>query len=143
MTLSVTSVRDSENKPRASLCTVGNSPNKWVKSTLCDGDEGQPTSGQALGEEKQEGNMHYFVCNSPGDIWNRRMVNKLKCGEMDNHERNQLLRLHTLWINEIHFFNGTDTGPGLLWNSRSGCIIDEGHRADCGGIHPNVQRGDV
>ena len=31
MTLSVTSVRDSENKPRASLCTVGNSPNKGVK----------------------------------------------------------------------------------------------------------------
>ena len=68
MTLSVTSVRDSENKSRASLCTVGNSPNKGVKITLCDGDEGQRTSGQALGEEKPEGNMRYFVCNSPGDI---------------------------------------------------------------------------
>src|SRR6266478_2726100 len=45
---------------------------------------------------------------------------------MDNHERNQLLRFHPFWIDEIHIFNGADAWTRLLWNGRSGCIIDEG-----------------
>jgi hypothetical protein len=53
---------------KASLCTVGNGPIKGVKLFSCDGGEGRLTSGRALGEEKQEDNMHYFVCNSRGDI---------------------------------------------------------------------------
>lgn len=80
MTLSVTSVRDSKkNDPRASLCTMGNGPNKGVK-LFYDGGEGQPTSGQALGVEKQEGNMHYFVCSSPGDIYNQSAASEVKFG---------------------------------------------------------------
>jgi hypothetical protein len=31
-----------KNKPIVSLCTVGNSPNKGVKITSCNGDEGLP-----------------------------------------------------------------------------------------------------
>ena len=130
-------------KPGASLYTVRYGPNKVSNNFFCDGDEEQRTSGQALGEEKQEGNMRYFACNSLDDSWNQRVMSKLQGGELRNYERNQLLRLRTFWIDEIHLFNGTDAGPRLLLNGRSGCIIDEGHRADCSGIHPHVQRGDV
>jgi hypothetical protein len=49
-----------------------------VSVTLSEGNEGQRTSGQGLGEEKQEGNMRYSSCNSPGDIWNQSVMSKLR-----------------------------------------------------------------
>jgi hypothetical protein len=52
--------------------------NKGVKFTLCEGDRRRRTSGQGSDEEKQEGSMRYFVCNSPGDIWNQKRDKRAK-----------------------------------------------------------------
>jgi hypothetical protein len=98
MTLSVRSVRNpGTRKTRTSSCTVRNGPNKSVKLPNGVQKEDKSTSGQALDEEKQEGNKRYFSCSYPSDTLNAKVMSRSKCKDGDN-------------TNEISFWASTFLG---------------------------------